>query len=305
MKVTPILLGLSLAFAGTSLAAAQSETSSTTAVPKVLQITREFIKAGRNGMVHDKSEGAFVAALARAKWPTHYIALNSLSGKSRALFLTSYPSFDAWEKDSAGVSKNATLSADLDRAAMADGDLLDSMDQAVCTYNEELSYHPKADLSHARFMEVSVYHVRPGHDRDFHEIVKMVIAGYDKAGSSDHWAVFDMNYGRPGGDYLVLSSKHSMAEIDTGFAEDKKFGEALGEDGMKKLDELAAATIETSDHELFSVNPRQSYVDESWVKADPDFWKPKSSEMSSSKGAKPAATAAARLAVATPKPASR
>lgn len=300
MKVSPILLGLSLAAASSLTAAAQDATP---AVPHVLQITREYIKAGKNGMPHDKTEGAFVAALSRAKWPTHYIALNSLSGKSRALYLTSYPSFDAWEKDTAAQAKNAALSAELDRANVADGELLDSVDQAVCTYNEELSYHPKADLSQARFMEVSLYHVRPGHDREFHEVVKMVIAGYQKAGTGTHWAVFDMNYGRPGGDYLVLSSKHSMSEIDTGFAEGKKFNEAMGEEGMKKLDELAGASIETSDHELFSVNPRQSYVDESWVKADPDFWKTKSSApKAEAAAAKPAAKPATNAA---PKPASR
>jgi hypothetical protein len=296
MKVSPILLGLSLAACGNLMAAAQDSTS---AVPQVLQITREYIKAGKNGMAHDRTEGVFVAAMARAKWPTHYIALNSLSGKSRALYLTSYASFDAWEKDTAAQAKNAALSAELDRANFADGELLDSVDQAVCTYNAELSYHPKADLSQARFMEVSVYHVRPGHDREFHEAVKMVIAGYQKAGTGAHWATFDMNYGRPGGDYLVLSSKHGMSEIDTGFAEGKKFGEAMGEDGMKKLDELVAASIESSNHELFSVNPRQSYVDESWIKADPDFWKPKSAApKADAAAAKPAANAA-------PKPASR
>ena len=296
MKASPILLVLSLVAGGSLMAAAQD---STPTVPQVLQITREYIKAGKNGMPHDKTEGVYVAALARAKWPTHYIALNSLSGKSRALYLTSYPSFDAWEKDTAAQAKNAALSAELDRANVADGELLDSVDQAVCTYNAELSYHPKADISQARFMEVSVYHVRPGHDRDFHEVVKMVIDGHKKAGTGAHWATFDMNYGRPGGDYLVLSSRHSMSEIDTGFAEGKKFTDAMGEDGMKKLDELAGASIETSDHELFSVNPRQSYVDESWAKADPDFWKPKST------APKAEAAAAKPAASATPKPVSR
>jgi len=109
----------------------------------------------------------------------------------------------------------------------------------------------RPDLSQARFMEDSVYHVRPGQVSEFHEVVKMVIAGYKKAGTAAHWGTFDINYGRPAGDYLVLSSRRSISEIDTEFAEDQKFVEALGEDGMKKLNELAAASIETSDHELF------------------------------------------------------
>jgi len=39
---------------------------------------------------------------------------------------------------------------------------------------------------------------------------------------------------------------------------------------------------------LFSVNPKQSYVDLAWIKADPDFWKPKSA---AAPAVKPAAAA--------------
>ena len=62
--------------------------------------------------------------MTRAKWPTHYLAVNSITGKPRVLFLTGYDSFEAWEKDVQATQKNATLSAALDRAAVADGDLL-------------------------------------------------------------------------------------------------------------------------------------------------------------------------------------
>src|SRR5690349_10526000 len=67
--------------------------------PKVLQVIREFTKPGRAGAIHEKSESAFVQAFARAKWPTHYIAATSLSGKNRTLFFVGYDSFAAWEKD--------------------------------------------------------------------------------------------------------------------------------------------------------------------------------------------------------------
>jgi uncharacterized protein involved in type VI secretion and phage assembly len=46
---------------------------------------------------------------------------------------------------------------------------------------------------------------------------------------------------------------------------------------MKKLSELTARTIESSETNLFVFNPRMSYVSEDWIKADPDFWKPKAS----------------------------
>jgi hypothetical protein len=57
--------------------------------------------------------------------------------------------------------------------------------------------------------------------------------------------------------------------------DDKKFAAALGEDGMKKLDELFGASVDSSQEQLFAINPRMSYVADEWTKADPDFWKPK------------------------------
>jgi hypothetical protein len=49
----------------------------------------------------------------------------------------------------------------------------------------------------------------------------------------------------------------------------------MGEDGMKKFGDLYAECCEASQDQLFAFNPHQSYVQEEWIKADPDFWKPK------------------------------
>jgi hypothetical protein len=265
------LLAVSLGITSGCVVAAQDKPS----IPKVLQITREFTKPGKAGMVHDKAESAFVQAMARAKWPTHYIGMTSLSGKQRALFLTQYGSFEAWEKDSQAVEKNAALSAALDRAGMADGELLDSVDQGVFVFNEELSLRPRPDLSQMRYLEISAYHVRPGHDKDWNDAVKMVKSAYEKAVPEAHWGVFAQTHGGEGGTYLVLTSRKSLSELDQAFLDSKKFQEAMGEDGMKKLSELVAVAIESSQHNLFAFNPRMSYVADEWIKSNPDFWKPK------------------------------
>jgi hypothetical protein len=293
--VSPVLLGLSLAVVGSWFAAAQETQSPQTqnpqmqnqqmqsmqmhsmqmqGPPKVLQITREFIKPGKSGAIHDKSESNFVQAMAKAKWPTHYVAMNSLSGKSRALYITGYSSFDAWEKDNAAIDKNKALSAELDKDSVTDGELLDGLDQVVLYYDDDLSYRPEPSLAHVRFMEITVVKIKAGHRKDFSDAVKMVIDANKKGGTSAQWAVFELAYGG-GVEYVFFSADKSMAEIDTGYAEDKKFHDALGDDGMKKLTELEQACVDSSDSELFQINPRQSYPPEDWVKADPDFWTPK------------------------------
>jgi hypothetical protein len=269
-KFSKFVLGLSLAVACASVSAAQEKS-----IPKVLQIQREYLKPGRSGLVHQKAESAFVSAMAGAKWPTHYFAMTSLSGKTRALFLTSYDSFEAWENDTAAVAKNAALSAALDHAYYADGELLESADQGVFIFREEMSLRPRADLSQMRFMEVRVFHVRPGKDKEWSEVVKMAKAGYEKGLPDSHWGMFEEVYGGDGGTYLLLSSHKSLSEIDKAFASDKNFAAALGEEGMKKLDEMFAASVESTSEQLFAFSPEMSYPQDDWVKADPGYWKPK------------------------------
>jgi len=272
-RINPILLGLSLAMAGGAIAAAQDATATP---PKVLQITREYLKLGKSPAAHDRSGANFSSISARAKQQGHYIALDSMSGKARSIYITRYPSFEAWEKDNNLVWKNAGLSAEMDRAITAEGEFADSIDMAVFTYNPEWSYHPRPDLSHARYYDISSFHIRPGHRKEFNQCVKMVKDANEKGGTAAHWAAYELAYGGEGGTVLVLTHRDSFTEIDTDFADGKKFAEgAGGEEGMQKLDEVCGAGTDTAKSELFSINPKQSYAEESWIKADPDFWKPK------------------------------
>ncbi|MGB0014132.1 MAG: hypothetical protein WBQ03_21215 [Candidatus Sulfotelmatobacter sp.] len=77
MKIMGLMLGTCL-LAGCAIAVAQEQ--ATIAPPKVLAVTREWTKPGRNGTPHEKTESAFVQAMAHAKWPTHYLAVESVTG---------------------------------------------------------------------------------------------------------------------------------------------------------------------------------------------------------------------------------
>ena len=243
--------------------------------PKVLVIQREMLKPGRAGNTHLKTESAFVQAMTAAKWPTHYFAAESQSGLSRALFFIGYPSFAAWEKDNADQAKNATLTAAFDHAALVDGEQLTEFSTGVYVYSEESSLRANVDIAHMRYFEISQFKVRPGHEKDWNDLVKMYKSAYEKAVPNAHWAVFQSMYGmQNGGLYLVFNPMRSLAEVDESLGDSKKFEAAMGESGMKKLSELAAACIETSQTNLFQFNPKMSYPAEEWIKADPGFWKP-------------------------------
>jgi hypothetical protein len=289
MKSLVWLCAAALALAAIVSAVAQDQSSGTMSPPKILTITREFVKPGKTGAMHDKTETAFVQAMTRAKVSTHYLGMNSITGKSRSLFFTGYDSLDAWEKDVASQQKNAMLSAALDRANAADGELLDSLDIGAFIYSAEYSLNQQAE--HAtpatRYFIVDAYHVKPGHHKEWDDAVKMVVEGYKKSQPEAHWACYESLYGAPEGTYLFITALKSANEIDHVLAHDKDFMAAMGEDGMKKLEEFSAATIESSESNLFALNPNMSYVPAEWLKAD-DFWKPKGGNSVAAAPKKPA-----------------
>ena len=276
MKTLKHMCVACLAIAAFVSAAAQDQSSTVMSPPKVLTIAREFVKPGKTGSPHDKAESAFVQAARRAKWPTHYLGVNSISGKARSIFFFGYDSFDAWQKDQMAQQKNTSFANALDRAYIADGDLLDSVDSSVLVFNQDYSLNLKDEhvTPATRYFEISVYHIKQGHRKDWDDGMKMVLAAYQKALPQAHWACYEAIFGAPENTYVFFIPRKSASEIDTDFAHNKDFAEAMGEDGMKKLEDLSAAAIESSETNLFIINPSMSYVPDEWAKAD-EFWKPK------------------------------
>jgi hypothetical protein len=246
--------------------------------PNVLVIHREYLKPGKGGQLHERSESAFVHAFADAKSPYHYFALDSLSGPSRSLFLFSYATFADWEKETAAISSNKALGAKLDQATLMDGDLLTGYDAGVMMLRPDLSLN-KGSIDGARYFEITSFVVKPGHVHDFTELAKMYIDTYRKVAPQNHWDTFEVMYGNPvptaaGGQiFLVFNLMKSLAETDKSIQDSDKFSSELGASGMQKVSELTAASIEASTTNLFVINPRESNPPSEWIKKDPGFWK--------------------------------
>lgn len=242
--------------------------------PKILLVAREYTKPGKDGTAHQLTEAAYIDAMAASKNPQHYYAVSSLSGPARVLFMYAYPSFAAMEAEHKSIVKDDALSAALDRANVADGDLLSATDSSVWLQRDDLSLNPGFRAG-AHLEEISLFTVRPGHIKEWEELVKLVNAGYKKSVPEAHWGAYEEAYGSPGGGFLFITSMKSASDIDAEFASGKQFEQAVGEDGMKKIEELEAACVESRQTNLFVIDPKMSYPPEALVKADPDFWKPK------------------------------
>jgi hypothetical protein len=270
-----LLLGITLLHGGIKTAAAQDKSDGVIPPPKVLQVIREVLKPGKAGSTHVATESAFVKAFEAANWPTHYLAVDSLSGPSRSLFFVGYDSFEAWEKDAKATEHNATLSSALDRASIADGDLLTSSESSTLVYREDYSLRAPVTIAQMRYFEVEVFRVKPGHERDWDTLAKMYVSGYEKTMPNIHWATYQSIYGADnGGMYVVFTPMKSLAEVDQAIAGSKQFMAAMGDEWMKKASALAESCLQSSQNNLFVFNPKLSYVSDQWIKADPSFWKP-------------------------------
>jgi hypothetical protein len=256
-------------------AAKAQETAKVTPPPKVLVIDIEWLKPGKGGSAHQRTESAFVQASEKAKSTQHYLALEALSGPPRSLFFFSYDSFAALEKQRQEERANTSLSADIDRAYSEDGELLSSMARNIFTLRDDLMHESGVAIPTMRYMQITRVTVRPGHQAEWEEYLKMLRSNLDKTLPGRHIALYQSAYGwENGGIWLMITPMKSLDEVDQADASNAKFRENMGDANLKHFRELAASAFESSQRNLYAFDPGISYVSDEWVSADP-FWKRK------------------------------
>jgi hypothetical protein len=277
-KIIGVCAGLCLCIGGVSglpSARAQETGAKATPPPKVLVIDIEWLKPGKGGSAHQKTENAFIQANEKAKVPIHYLALEALSGPPRSLFFFSYASFAAMEKERQQEMSDTALSAVIDRAYAEDGELLTSTARNIFTLRDDLMAEPGVAIPTMRYMQITRVTVRPGHQADWEEYLKMLRSNLDKTQPGRHIALYQSAFGwENGGIWLLITPMKSLDEVDQANANSTTFIQNMGDTNVKRYRELAGLAIESSQRNLYAFNPDMSYVQDEWVTADP-FWKHK------------------------------
>jgi len=238
----------------------------------MLRIFREEVKPGM-GEAHEKVEANYVHAVARAKFPVHYLALSSLSGTNEVWFVEAHDSYASIEKAEAAIDKLPALKQELGQIGAQDGGLLTGGRTLTLAFREGLSYRPGVNVAQMRYFSVNTIRVRPGHDPEFREARGIIKAALEKANADAHFAVYQVVLGAPAGTYIVFTPRKSLAELDA--PPNQAIQAALGEEGQKKLRELASAYTQVSEPNLFAFSPKMSYPPKEFVAADAAFWAPK------------------------------
>jgi hypothetical protein len=270
--LAPVVL---LCLASAPAVAAAQEASANQSPPKVLQIFVESVKPGK-GTAHEKVEIGWPAAFRKAKWPTHYLAMTSMSGPGEAWFLSGYDSYAALEADQANVEKTPVLARELERLSQADGDLLSGTRGVLASYRPDLSYRPDINVGSMRYFALTIITLKPGYDSAYADIRKLVHAAHEKANMDEHWAMYQVSSGMSGSTYLLWIPMKSLQEADLAQeSHGKPYGDALGESGRSQLREFARTGLVSSETKLFAFSPKMSYPRDEWVAQDPKFWTPK------------------------------
>ena len=238
--------------------------------PDVLLIQIEEIKLG-HGVAHRANESDWVKAYEKAGSKDSYITLQSMTGTSEVWYVNPYASHRAMDESFMADSKNAELSAELGRLALADADHLTSARTVHLAARKDLSYGAYPDVSRMRFWEITRFRVRPGGEAAFAAAAKAYAAAAMRAAPKTSFRVYEVAAGLPAPTYFVFSSIPSFADFDTTLAEGMATMKALNPQEQEAMDKFAAALINSETHR-YRLDPDMSFVSKAVRESDPAFW---------------------------------
>ena len=281
--------GLSLALAGSLAAPAQ-----TPAVPppNILNIETNNIKPYQDGP-YDKVASEYPALSQQLKDPTHFVGMEALTGSPRALFLFGYDSYEALQKNEEWMLGDEAADAKFDALDARQAPNVSEVHYTIWHYRPDLSNNVAgADIPHSHYWEVIIFHMRSGHVEEFEEMTKLYRDANLKIDQNIPWATYEGLTGVTDA-YLVLVPMTSLKDEDTGLAHQKDFGAALGDEGGRRMSKLSEESLASVEDNIWMVIPEWSYVEKSWIDADPQYWGPEPAAKPARKhdaGAAPAAT---------------
>ncbi len=277
--------GLSFALAGCPAAFAQP---AAVPPPNILNIETINIKPYADGP-YDRVASEYPALSQELKDPIHFVAMEALTSSPRAIYLSGFDSFEALQKNEEWVPTDAVADTKIDALDARQAEYISDVHHTLWHYRPDLSNNVAgADIPHSHYWEVIVFHMRPGHAEQFEEMTKLYRDAYLKIGQNIPWSSYEGMMGVTDS-YLVLVPMTSLKDMDTGLAHRKDFGAALGDEGKHRMNKLSEENVASVEDNLFMVNPDWSFVEKSWIDADPQYW---GGEPATKSARKPVAAAA-------------
>lgn len=271
LKMKSTMLYLVMTGLGTLSAQAQGLPTSQ---PNLLQIMREEVKLG-HADVHVKTETGWPAAFEKAKSPNYYLALVSLTGTNEVWFVSPFNSHAAMAESMKQETEDPVLAAELTRLTRADADHLTGFRTIHAMGRKDLSHGEFPDTSKARFYEITLFRVRPGHEMGFEAAAKAYGQAAGRIAPDSSFRVYQVVAGMPGPAFLVFGSVQSFADYDKIALARQQIMKGFTDEERSVLQKFGAEALINQETNRFRLDPEMSYVSKEVRKQDPEFWSPK------------------------------
>jgi hypothetical protein len=210
-------------------------------------------------MAHKHRAASWNHAFKEAGIKVHYLGASSIAAPNGALWFVLYESLGDVEKQMQEEAANPTRGSGP----------ISVYTKMLARRRDDLSYRPDFNLGEYKFFAVHIFHIKLAHGRDAMEVFKIFNAAREKSGSEIHIVVYEVMSGAAEGTFLSIVPRKSLAEMEQG---DQRMQQAVGEDGWRRVRELADAGGFTLDNSLFAIEPSYSNVPEEMAAANSNFW---------------------------------
>jgi hypothetical protein len=148
-------------------------------------------------------------------------------------------------------------------------ELLGAPRTLIAIYQPKFSYRPaeaKRNLPKSRYFRISIYRAKPGSVDLMETVASTRRQAYDDVNLDRPELAYRVISGAPTGTYLVLAPLTSLRQIDDGILRLPSYAEPFS--GQ------ASNQYVGSEHLLFRIDPRLSYVSADFAGDDSTFWNP-------------------------------
>lgn len=227
--------------------------------PKILAITTEILKPGQ-AATHEKTESGWPRAFTRANWPYHWLAVSSISGADRVLFLTGYKSFSDAQADNNQQDALDWLRIEQEKLAIEDSVYVASKTHQTAVYLPELSLRSTTPLGGARYLLVTTVEVEPEREAEFRKQMQALVASKQRGNDGQHYATYRIVLGATEAIFLILQPLQTMEVLDRML--------------VAPMNNMTSNGVKSIRRDLMTFSPGMSYVSKEFAAGNAQFWLP-------------------------------
>ncbi len=180
--------------------------------PQYINVVHERLKPGRDA-AYDGMLSNIRDDYERFNIPAYWIEMKSMTGPNESFSLNFGDSFGDLEKMGAGVA--AGVAAHPELAGLQDRLLAENTSNVTNFIAERVdalgSRAATINFAKMRMLQVTVFHIRPGHEGEFAEAAKSIASAYEKIAGSPAWVIYAVHSGVSG---AVLLDAHDAQFIE-------------------------------------------------------------------------------------------